>query len=73
MQRMAALLQGDHLAFVIVQLNGKRDMQRLLLGLLGGRRRTLADGQRVLLGFRVVVVMHGDDWRTGLAVPAAEV
>ena len=70
---MTALLQGDHLALVIVQLNGKRDMQRLLLGLLGGRRRTLADGQRILLGLRIIVVMHGDDWRTGLAVPEAEV
>ena len=70
---MTALLQGDHLTFVIVQLDGKRNMQRLFLSLLGGRRRALADGQRILLGFRVIVVVDGDNRRTGLAVPAAEV
>ncbi|MNP23228.1 hypothetical protein D3C76_1159300 [compost metagenome] len=73
MHRMTALLQRDHFAFVIVQLDGKRNMQRVLLFLLGRRRRALADGQGVLLGFRVVVVFDGHNRRTGLAVPAAEV
>ena len=41
--------------------------------LFGGWRRALADGQGVLLGFRVVVVFNGDNRCPGLAVPAAEV
>ncbi len=47
-------------------------MQRIFLFLLGGWRRALADGQGVLLGFRVVVVLNGDNRGPGLAVPAAE-
>ena len=73
MHRVTALLQRDYLAFVIVQFDVERNMQRLLLRLLSGRRRALADGQHVLLRFRVVVIMDGDNRRTGLAIPAAEV
>ncbi|MNT27300.1 hypothetical protein D3C72_1629260 [compost metagenome] len=69
---MTALLQRDHVAFVIVQLNAERNVQRVLLFLLSRRRRALADGQGVLLGFRIVVIFNADDRRTGLAVPAAE-
>ncbi len=72
MYRMTAFLQRDHLAFVVIQLDGERNMQRVLLFLLSRRRCALADGQGVLLGFRVVVVFDGHNRRTGLAVPAAE-
>ena len=71
--RVAALLQWNDFALVIVQLDAERNMQRVFLFLLCRRRRALADGQRVLLGFRIVVVFDGNNWRTGLAVPAAEV
>ena len=47
-------------------------MQRLFLGLIRRCRRALAEGQRVLLRFRVIVILSGNNRRTGLAVPAAE-
>ena len=71
--RVTALLERDDFAFVIVQLNAERNMQRIFLFLLRRRRRALADGQGVLLGFRIVIVFDGDNRRPGLAVPAAEV
>ncbi|MNE10502.1 hypothetical protein D3C80_1032190 [compost metagenome] len=72
MHRMAAFLQRDHFSFVIVKLDTERNMQRMFFFLLSRRRRALADGQRVLLGFWIVIVFHGDNRRPGLAVPAAE-
>ena len=44
----------------------------MFLFLLRRWRCALADGQRVLLSFRVVVVFDRHNRRTGLAVPAAE-
>ena len=44
MHRVAPFLQRDHLPFVIIQFDIKRNMQRLFLRLFRGRRRTLADG-----------------------------
>ena len=70
--RMTAFLQRDHFAFVIIQFDGKRNMQRLFFCLIRRGWRALADGQGVLLGFRIVVVFDGHNRRTGLAVPTAE-
>ena len=72
MHRMAPFLQRDHLPFVIIQFDIERNVQRLFLRLFRGRRRTLADGQRILLGFRIVVVMDAHHRRAGLAVPTTE-
>ena len=73
MHRVTALLQRDDFAFVVVEFDIERNMQRQLLSLLSGRRRALADGQRVLLRFWIVVIMDGNDRRPGLTIPAAEV
>ena len=70
--RMTAFLQRDHFAFVVIQFDGKRNMQRLFFCLIRRGWRALADGQGVLLGFRIVVVFDGHNRRTGLAVPTAE-
>ena len=70
--RMTAFLQRDHFAFVIIQFDGKRNMQRLFFCLIRRGWRALADGQGVLLGFRIVVVFDGHNRCTGLAVPTAE-
>ena len=70
--RMTAFLQRDHFAFVVIQFDGKRNMQRLFFCLIRRSRRTLADGQGVLLSFRIIVVFDGHNRRTGLAVPTAE-
>ena len=70
--RMTAFLQRDHFAFVIIQFDGKRNMQRLFFCLIRRGWRALADGQGVLLGFRIVVVFDGHNRRAGLAVPTAE-
>ena len=70
--RMTAFLQRDHFAFVIIQFDCKRNMQRLFFCLIRRSWRALADGQGVLLGFRIIVVFDGHNRRTGLAVPTAE-
>ncbi len=46
-------------------------MQRLLYSPDRRRRSALADGQRVLLGFRIIIIFYRYN-RRGLTVPAAE-
>ncbi len=72
MHRMTVVLQRNHLAFVIVQFDIERNMQRQLLFLIGGDRRVLRHVQRVLFQLRIVVIAHRNNRRARLAVPATE-
>ena len=72
MDRMTVMLERDHLAFVVVKFDIERNMQRVLLTLLSRGRRSLADGQRIVFCFRILVVAYGDNGRARLAVPEAE-